>query len=76
MKHVLLIILCLALLLGLLTAAAQRRELVQDARAARFSSIVPSACFRGCICRLPASSPAARQLLRRIFGRSYIRIVP
>ena len=76
LQRTILFLLCLALLLGLLALAAQRHEALQRARAERFSALVPGSRFRGCICRLPMSSPAARQLLRRIFGHAYIRVVP
>ena len=76
MKHALLIVLCLALLLGLFAAILDRHEAMQRTRLERlFPAISGLRCQNGC-CILPAPSPVVRQLLRRVLGGAYVRIVP
>ena len=76
MKHALLIVLCLALLLGLFAAILDRHEALQMARLERLFPAMSSVRYHNGCCILPAPSPVVRQLLRRILGGAYVRIVP
>ena len=76
LKQAFLIFLCLALLLGLLSAALDRHKALRCARLERFSSIAPGVRYRNGACMLPVSGHAARLILHRIFGGCYLRIVP
>lgn len=76
MKHVLALILCFALLLGLFAAALDRHETLQTARLERLFPAISGLRYQSGCCILPAPSPVVRQLLRRILGGAYVRIVP
>lgn len=75
MKHALLIVLCLALLLGLFAAILDRHEALQMARLERLSPAISGLRYQNGCCILRASAHAARQLLNRVLG-AYIRFVP
>ena len=76
MKHALLIVLCLALLLGLFAAILDRHEALQMARLERLFPAISGLRYQSGCCILRASAHAARQLLRRVLGGAYVRIVP
>ena len=76
MKSVLLIVLCLALLLGLFAAILDRHETLQTARLERLFPAISGLRYQNGCCILPAPSPVVRQLLRRVLGGAYVRIVP
>lgn len=76
MKHALLIVLCLALLLGLFAAILDRHETLQTARLERLFPAISGLRYQSGCCILRASAHAARQLLRRVLGGAYVRIVP
>ena len=76
MKHALLIVLCLALLLGLFAAILDRHETLQTARLERLFPAISGLRYQSGCCILRASAHAVRQLLRRILGGAYVRIVP
>ena len=76
MKHVFALILCFALLLGLFAAALDRHEAMQRTRLERLFPAMSSVRYHNGCCILPAPSPVVRQLLRRILGGAYVRIVP
>ena len=76
MKHALLIVLCLALLLGLFAAMLDRHEALQKARLERLSPAISGLRYQSGCCILRASAHAARQLLRRVLSGAYVRIVP
>ena len=76
MKSALLIVLCLALLLGLFAAILDRHETLQTARLERLFPAISGLRYQSGCCILPAPSPVVRQLLRRILGGAYVRIVP
>lgn len=76
MKHVLALILCFALLLGLFAAALDRHEAMQRTRLERFFPPASGLRYQNGCCILRASAHAARQLLRRVLGGAYVRIVP
>lgn len=75
MKSVLLIVLCLALLLGLFAAILDRHETLQTSRLERLFPAISGLRYQNGCCILPAPSPVVRQLLRRVLG-AYIRFVP
>ena len=75
MKHVLALILCFALLLGLFAAALDRHEAMQRTRLERLFPAMSSVRYHNGCWILRASAHAARQLLRRVLG-AYIRFVP
>ena len=76
MKHALLIVLCLALLLGLFAAILDWHETLQTARLERLSPAISGLRYQSGCCILRAPSHAVRQLLRRVLGGAYVRIVP
>lgn len=76
MKSALLIVLCLALLLGLFAAILDRHEALQKARLEQLFPPASGLRYQNGCCILPAPSPVVRQLLRRILGGAYVRIVP
>ena len=76
MKHVFALILCFALLLGLFAAALDRHEAMQRTRLERLFPAMSSVRYHNGCCILRASAHAARQLLRRVLGGAYVRIVP
>ncbi len=76
MKHVFALILCFALLLGLFAAALDRHEAMQRTRLERFFPPASGLRYQNGCCILRASAHAARQLLRRVLGGAYVRIVP
>ena len=75
MKHVLALILCFALLLGLFAAMLDRHEALQKARLERLFPAMSSVRYHNGCCILRAPSHAARQLLHRVLG-AYVRFVP
>ena len=76
MKHVLALLLCFALLLGLFAAMPDRHEALQMARLERLFPAMSSVRYHNGCCILRASAHAARQLLRWVLGGAYVRIVP
>ena len=76
MKHVLALILCFALLLGLFAAALDRHGVLQKARLEQLFPPASGLRYQNGCCILPAPSPVVRQLLRRVLGGAYVRIVP
>ena len=76
MKHVFALILCFALLLGLFAAMPDRHEALQMARLERLFPAISGLRYQNGCCILPAPSPVVRQLLRRVLGGAYVRIVP
>ena len=76
MKHVLAMLLCFALLLGLFAAALDRHVAMQRTRLERFFPPASGLRYQNGCCILPAPSPVVRQLLRRVLGGAYVRIVP
>lgn len=75
MKSALLIVLCLALLLGLFAAILDRHEALQKARLERLFPAMSSVRYHNGCCILRASAHAVRQLLHRVLG-AYVRFVP
>ena len=75
MKHALLIVLCLALLLGLFAAILDRHETLQTARLERLFPAISGLRYQSGCCILRASAHGARQLLSRVLGGAYVRIV-
>ena len=76
MKSAILIVLCLALLLGLFAAALDLHEAMQRTRLERFFPPASGLRYQNGCCILPAPTPVVRQLLRRVLGGAYVRIVP
>ena len=76
MKSAILIVLCLALLLGLFAAILDRHKALQMARLERLFPAMSSVRYHNGCCILRAPSHAVRQLLRRVLGGAYVRIVP
>ena len=75
MKHVLAMLLCFALLLGLFAAALDRHEAMQRTRLERFFPPASGLRYQNGCCILRASAHAVRQLLHRVLG-AYVRFVP